>query len=72
MGVQLLWDATTNRLAIELPANYSDSFDFSEFSGLPNYSGSGKTGDVLLTTVGAGSGETYTLTITCIKEYTAL
>ena len=72
MGVQLLWNATANRLAIELPANYSDSFDFSAFSGLPNYSGSGKDGDVLLTTVGAASGETYTLTITCIKEYTDL
>ena len=36
MGVQLLWDATANRLAIELPANYSDSFDFSAFCGLPN------------------------------------
>ena len=72
MGIQLLWNATANRLAIALPANYSDSFDFSAFSGLPNYSGSGKNGDVLLTTVGAGSGETYTLTITCIKEYTDL
>tara|TARA_R100000687_G_scaffold62597_1_gene50610 strand:- start:1631 stop:2032 length:402 start_codon:yes stop_codon:yes gene_type:complete len=69
MGVKILWDATTDVIAAELPADYSDTLDFSDISGLPNYSGSGKTGDVQFTTVGAGSGETYTVIIYCIKEY---
>ena len=68
MGVKILWDATTDVIAAELPADYSDTLDFSDISGLPNYSGSGKTGDVQFTTVGAGSGETYTVIIYCIKE----
>ena len=69
MGVKLLWDATTDVLIAELPQDYSDTLDFSDMSGLPNYSGSGKTGDVQLTTVGHTSGDTYMMTITCTKEY---
>ena len=69
MGVKLLWDASTDVLIVEMPQNYSDTLDFSDMSGLPNYSGSGKTGDVQLTTVGHSSGDTYAMTITCIKEY---
>ena len=69
MGVKLLWDASTDVIIVELPPNYSDTLDFSDIGGLPNYSGSGKTGDVQLTTVGHASGETYAITITCVKEY---
>mgnify|MGYP003153376039 CR=1 FL=1 len=63
------WDATTDVLIVELPTDYSDTLDFSAMGGLPNYAGSGKTGDVQLTTIGHASGETYMITITCIKEY---
>ena len=69
MSVKLLWDATADVLAIELPANYSDTVDFSDISGIPNYSGSGKTGDVKLTTVGHASGESYSIIIYTIKEF---
>ena len=69
MGVKILWDATTDVIALELPADYSDTLDFSDISGLPNYSGSGKTGDIQFTTVGATSGDTYSVTLYCIKEY---
>ena len=69
LGVKLLWDATTDVLVAELPKDYSDTLDFSDIGGLPNYSGTGKTGDVKLTTVGAADGETYTITITCTKGY---
>ena len=69
MGVKILWDATADVIALELPADYSDTLDFSDISGLPNYSGSGKTGDVQFTTVGATSGDTYSVTLYCIKEY---
>ena len=69
MGVKILWDATTDVSALELPADYSDTIDFSDISGLPNYAGSGKTGDIQFTTVGASSGDTYSVTLYCIKEY---
>ena len=69
MGVKILWDATADVIALELPADYSDTLDFSDISGLPNYAGSGKTGDIQFTTVGATSGDTYSVTLYCIKEY---
>jgi len=69
MGVKILWDATADVIALELPADYSDTLDFSDISGLPNYAGSGKTGDIQFTTVGHTSGDTYSVTLYCIKEY---
>ena len=69
MGVKILWDATADVIAMELPADYSDTLDFSDISGLPNYAGSGKTGDIQFTTVGHTSGDTYSVTLYCIKEY---
>jgi len=69
MGVKILWDATADVIAMELPADYSDTLDFSDISGLPNYAGSGKTGDIQFTTVGATSGDTYSVTLYCIKEF---
>ena len=61
--------ATTDELAIQLPADLSDQLDYSGINGLPDYSGSGKTGDVLLTTVGHSSGDSYSIVIECIKEF---
>ena len=69
MGVKILWDASTDVIAVELPADYSDTIDFSDIGGLPNYAGTGKTGDIQFTTVGASSGDTYSVTLYCIKEY---
>jgi hypothetical protein len=69
MGVKLTFDATTDVLAIQLPADLSDQLDYSGINGLPDYSGSGKTGDVLLTTVGHSSGDSYSIVIECIKEF---
>ena len=69
MGVKILWDASTDVIALELPADYSDTIDFSDIGGLPNYAGTGKTGDIQFTTVGASSGDTYSVTLYCIKEY---
>tara|TARA_R110000796_G_scaffold61047_1_gene141227 strand:- start:5142 stop:5546 length:405 start_codon:yes stop_codon:yes gene_type:complete len=70
MGVKLLWDASTDVIAVELPADYSDTLDYSDISGLPNVAASGgKTGDIQLTTVGHSSGDTYSVVIYCIKEY---
>jgi hypothetical protein len=69
MSVKLLWDATTDTICWDLNANYADSEDFTEFGGLANTSGSGKTGDINLTTTGAGSGDSYVIVLTLIKNY---
>ncbi len=69
MGVEILFDATTDVLAWELPADYSDSLDFSEFVGIPNNAGSGKTGDINFTTVGHSSGDSYSIVMKVKKSY---
>ncbi len=70
MGVKLLWDATTDVIAAQLPADYSDTLDYSDMSGLPNVAASGgNTGDIQLTTIGHSSGDTYSVVIYCSKEY---
>ena len=70
MGVKILWNATTNVIAAQLPADYSDTLDYSDMSGLPNVAASGgKTGDVKLTTVGHSNGDTYSIVLHCLKQY---
>jgi hypothetical protein len=69
MGVEILFDATTDVLAWELPADYSDSLDFSEFVGIPNNAGSGTTGDINFTTVGHSSGDSYSIVMKVKKSY---
>ena len=70
MGVKLLWDASTDVIAAELPADYSDTLDYSDISGLPNVAASGgKTGDIQFTTVGHSSGDTYSVVLYCLKNY---
>jgi hypothetical protein len=70
MGVKVLWNASTNVIAAQLPADYSDTLDYSDISGLPNVAASGgKTGDIKFTTVGHTSGDTYSVVLHCLKEY---
>ena len=70
MAVKLLWDATTDVIAVELPVDYSDTLDYSDLSGLPNVAAaSGKTGDIVLTTIGHTSADTYSVVLYCLKEY---
>ena len=69
MGVKILFDASTYVLAWELPADYADTLDFSEFVGLVNNSGTGKTGDILFTTVGHSSGDSYSIVLKLKKSY---
>ena len=63
MGVKMLFDADTDVLAWQLNSDWGDSIDFTSFSGIPNNAGTGKTGDILFTTVGAGSGDTYNIVV---------
>ena len=70
MGVKVLWDASTDVIAAQLPADYSDTLDYSDISGLPNVAASsGKTGDIQFTTVGHTSGDTYSVVLYCLKQY---
>ena len=69
MKVQLLFDATSNVFCIELGENQSGYHDYSTFGGLPNNAGSGVTGDILFTTVGHSSADSYTIIMQVRKSY---
>ena len=71
MGVELLWDATTDVPLLNLPQDWEDTIDFSAF-GIPNNAAAGKTGDILVTTVGATAGDTYLLVLTLTKSYASV
>tara|TARA_R110000796_G_scaffold164072_1_gene281021 strand:- start:775 stop:1173 length:399 start_codon:yes stop_codon:yes gene_type:complete len=68
MQVQMFFNASTNVFILELSGT-SDLLDFSSFSGIPNNAGSGVNGDILFTTVGHGSGDTYSIILEVIKHY---
>ena len=66
MGVNILWDATTDVTCFILaPGMYKFKFD----PQLANNAGTGKTGDINFTTIGATSGDTYTITLYMVKSY---
>ena len=46
MGVKIFFDASSIVLAWQLNADWADTLDFTDFTGIPNNAGSGKTGDV--------------------------
>lgn len=69
MGVDILWDATTDALCMTLGSDQFFTFDFTRFSGVTNNAGAGKTGDVLFTTIGATAGDRYTIILELIKNY---
>ena len=69
MSVKIEFDATTNVLAIGLSEDSNGYHDYSDFSGIPNNAGSGKTGDLAFTTVGHSSGDTYMIILELIKAY---
>jgi hypothetical protein len=69
MSVKVLFDASTDVLAWHILADYSDELDFSDFSGIPNNAGSGVTGDIMFTTVGHTSGDTYSIVMKVLKSY---
>jgi len=67
MKVQLLWDASTDVEAYKLLDTTGD-IDFSTFGGLQNNSGSGKTGDIMITTVGHSNTDTYNIILDMTKQ----
>lgn len=66
MVATLLWDATTDVRIIELSGD--GCFDFRPFGGLPNNAGAGVTGDILLTTTGHTSGDSYSIVLEMVKQ----
>lgn len=52
MKVKILFDATSDQFCIELGENQSGDHDYSDFGGLTNNAGSGKTGMFLLLQLG--------------------
>lgn len=69
MEVRILWDATTDQFAWQLPQNTNYLMDFSSFGGIPNNAGAGKTGDLLFSTADASAGDMYTIVLECLKTY---
>jgi hypothetical protein len=67
--VQLFWDASTDTIALALAESSNGHMDFSEFGGIKNTSGSGKTGDINLTTIGAANLDTYVIILDLLKHY---
>ena len=69
MSVQLFLNATSNVLLVGLAESSNGHMDFKDFGGLPNNAGSGKNGDILFTTKGHSSGDTYSITLEMVKVY---
>lgn len=66
--VRLLFDATSDDVACILSAGQG-SIDWSAAGGNVDPQSTGSTGDLKLTTTGAVSGDTYDITLYCIKRY---
>jgi hypothetical protein len=69
MGVDIEFDASTNVLAIPLPADSTGDEYYDLFTGIPNNAGSGKTGDIDFTTVGHSSGDAYSIILVLTKHF---
>ena len=68
MSVNILWDATADVSSIILsPGMYTLNFD--DTTALWNNADTGKTGDIMFTTIGASSGDTYSIILEMIKTY---
>lgn len=69
MGVNILFDATADILAKALPPDDSGELCFKKEGGIWNNAGTGKTGDISFTTVGAAAGDEYSVTLVMKKKY---
>jgi len=69
MRVNIEFDASTNVLAMPLPADSTGDEYYDLFTGIPNNAGSGVTGDIDFTTVGHSSGDAYSIILVLNKNY---
>lgn len=68
MAVRILWDASTDVDALLIAADQTGCLDFTSFGGIRNNSGSGKTGDIMFTTIGHSSGDVYNVVLEMLKS----
>jgi hypothetical protein len=69
MKVNIEFDASTNVLAMPLPADSTGDEYYDLFTGIPNNAGSGVTGDIDFTTVGHSDGDSYSIILVLTKIY---
>ena len=69
MRVNIEFDASTNVLAMPLPADSTGDEYYDLFTGIPNNAGSGVTGDIDFTTVGHSNGDAYSIILVLNKNY---
>ena len=71
MTVQVLADASTDIIMLNLDEGQSGEVDYKEVGGLPNtkQTGTSPTGDIKFTTTGAGAGDSYQIVLTMKKKY---
>lgn len=62
------WDATADVEFFHIPAGEQVEVDFSKFGGLSNNSTAGKTGDVMIATVGLTSANAEATFEICLKK----
>ena len=63
-------DPTTDTLAMTVPADQLYDISYDDFGGVKSFNtDAAKTNYLLLSTVGAATGDSYTLIIQCIKQY---
>jgi len=69
MEVDIKWAATTPVLCMTVPQNTMQNWDMRDFGGLSNNAGTGKTGNVLFSTVDASAGDRYTIILVLRKIF---
>jgi hypothetical protein len=67
MSAQFMWAATTPVAFANLSGD--GEMCYRNIGGLPNTAGTGKTGDILMQTTGATSGDNYTIVLEMVKHY---
>jgi hypothetical protein len=68
---KLLWDAATNVFLASLheyDLEYGKGYHSDEYGGFPNNAGTGKTGDILITTSGLAAGDHGTIILHIVKK----
>jgi hypothetical protein len=69
MEVRLLWEASANVTILTFPQNAAQTMDFTDSVNLTNNAGTGKTGNILFTTLDASAGDAYTIILVLRKIY---
>jgi hypothetical protein len=69
LEVQMNWVATAPVVIELIPQNTQYTQDFSNFGGLTNNAGAGKTGGISFSTLDGGAGDAYTVILEMQKHY---